>query len=76
MFVIFVGVYYVCGFDNYLKGVFFFRGRRNSYVLIFNNGCLDIRFLLIIIMWVYLESSGLLLYFNLKGWGVYVWIIS
>ena len=72
----FVGVYYARGPDNHPKGALSFRGRRNSYVLIPNNGCLDTRFSLTIIMWVYPESSGPLLHFNPKGWGVHVWIIS
>ena len=72
----FVGVYYALGPDNHPQGALSFRGRRNSYVLIPNNGCLDTRFSLTIIMWVYPESSGPLLHFNPKGWGVHVWIIS
>ena len=72
----FVGVYYARGPDNHPQGALSFRGRRNSYVLIPNNGCLDTRFSLTIIMWVYPESSGPLLHFNPKGWGVHVWIIS
>ena len=72
----FVGVYYARGPDNHPQGALSFSGRRNSYVLIPNNGCLDTRFSLTIIMWVYPESSGPLLHFNPKGWGVHVWIIS
>ena len=52
----FVGVYYALGPDNHPQGALSFRGRRNSYVLIPNNGCLDTRFSLTIIMWVYPES--------------------
>ena len=72
----FVGVYYARGPDNHPQGALSFRGTRNSYVLIPNNGCLDTRYSLTIIMWVYPESSGPLLHFNPKGWGVHVWIIS
>ena len=72
----FVGVYYARGPDNHPQGALSFRGTRNSYVLIPNNGCVDTRYSLTIIMWVYPESSGPLLHFNPKGWGLHLWIIS
>ena len=72
----FVGVYYTRGPDNHPQGALSFRGTRTSYVLIPNNGCLDTRYSLTIIMWVYPESSGPLLHFNPKGWGFHLWIIN
>ena len=72
----FVGVYYTRGPDNHPQGALSFRGTRKSYVLIPNNGCLDTRYSLTIIMWVYPESSGPLLHFNPKGWGLHLWIIN
>lgn len=72
----FVGVYYTRGPDNHPKGALSFRGTRTSYVLIPNNGCLDTRYSLTIIMWVYPKSSGPLLHFNPKGWGLHLWIIN
>ena len=72
----FVGVYYTRGPDNHPRGALSFRGTKTSYVLIPNNGCLDTRYSLTIIMWVYPESSGPLLHFNPKGWGLHLWIIS
>ena len=72
----FVGVYYTRGPDNHPQGALSFRGTRTSYVLIPNNGCLDTRYSLTIIMWVYPESSGPLLHFNPKGWGLHLWIIN
>ena len=72
----FSGVYYTRGPDNHPRGALSFRGSRTSYVLIPNNGCLDTRYSLTIIMWVYPESSGPLLHFNPKGWGLHLWIIN
>ncbi|KAJ7378692.1 hypothetical protein OS493_021272 [Desmophyllum pertusum] len=48
-----VGVYFTRGPDNHPQGALSFRGTRKSYVLITNNGCLDTRYSLTIIMWVY-----------------------
>lgn len=72
----FVGMYYTRGPDNHPQGALSFRGSKTSYVLIPNNGCLDTRYSLTIIMWVYPESSGPILHFNPKGWGLHLWIIN
>lgn len=71
----FVGVYYSHGPDNHPQGAISFTGRRNSYVLIPNNGCLDTRYSITIIFWVFPESSGPLLHFKPKGWGLHLWIV-
>ena len=71
----FLGVYYSHGPDNHPQGAISFTGRRNSYVLIPNNGCLDTRYSITIIFWVFPESSGPLLHFKPKGWGLHLWIV-
>ena len=70
----FSGVYYSRGPDNHRQGALSFRGTRNSYVLIPNNGCLDMRYSMTIIFWVYPETPGALVHFNPKGRGVDVGI--
>ena len=72
----FVGVFYSRGPDNHPRGAISFRGIRTSYVLIPNNGCLDTRYSITIIFWVYPESPGPLIHFKPNGWGVHVWIVK
>lgn len=72
----FVGVFYSRGPDNHPRGAISVRGRRTSYVLIPNNGCLDTRYSVTIIFWVYPESTGPLIHFKPNGWGVHVWIVK
>ena len=72
----FVGVFYSRGPDNHPSGAISFRGIRTSYVLIPNNGCLDTRYSITIIFWVYPESPGPLIHFKPNGWGVHVWIVK
>ena len=67
---IFVGVYYSVGPDKRPRGALSFRGTSNSYVLIPNNGCLDIKFSMTIIFWVYPRGRGPLIHFNPNGRGV------
>lgn len=72
----FVGVVYSRGPDNHPRGAISLRGIRTSYVLIPNNGCLDTRYSITIIFWVYPESPGPLIHFKPNGWGVHVWIVK
>ena len=60
------------GPDNNPRGATYFSGR--GYVLIPNNGCLDTRFSMTIIAWVYPERPGPILHFNPRGWGVHLWM--
>ena len=69
-------VYFSRGPDSHPQGALSFRGRRNSYVLIPNNGCLDIRYSVTVIFWLFAESSGPLVHFNPLGWGVHIWIVK
>ena len=66
----FVGVYYSRGPDKNPKGALSFRGISHSYVLIPNNGCLDTKFSITILFWVYPETTGPLVHFNPNGRGV------
>ena len=68
-----VGVTLTRGPDNHPKGAYYFSGRR-SYVLIPNNGCLDTRYSITIMAWVYPERPGPIFHFNPKGWGVHLWM--
>ena len=70
----FVGVRYTYGPDRHPKGALSFSGRRNSYVLIPNTGCLDTKSSITILGWVYPESAGPLFHYNPKGWGVHLWM--
>ena len=70
----FVGVRYSYGPDRHPKGAIGFYGRRNSYVLIPNRGCLDTQSSITIIGWVYPESAGPIFHFNPKHWGLHVWM--
>lgn len=77
----FVGVSYITGPDGHPQGAYYFPGvtrrrrrRRTSYAVIPNNGCLDTRYSLTIIFWVFPEAPGPLVHFNPKGWGVHLWI--
>ena len=72
----FEGVYFYRGPDNDARGSLSFRGTRNSFVLIPNNGCLDTRYSITILFWVYPVSIGPLVHFNPNGLGVHVWIIK
>ena len=72
-----VGISYTRGPDQHPQGAYYFpgvkriRGRtRTSYVLIPNNGCLDTRFSLTVLCWVYGQAPGTLIHFNPKGAGV------
>ena len=58
------------GPDNHQKGALSFKGRRNSYVFISNNGCLDTRYSMTIIFWIYPVGLGPVIHFNPKGRGV------
>lgn len=77
-----VGVSYITGPDGHPQGAYYFPGvirrgkgrRRISYAVIPNNSCLDTRYSLTMIFWVYPESPGPLIHFNPKGWGVHLWI--
>ena len=71
----FRGVRYSFGPDKNPQGALAFRGRRDSYVLIPNNGCLDTKYSITIALWVYPESDGPLVHFNPNGWGVHLWIV-
>ena len=68
-----MGVTLTRGPDNHPKGAYYFSGRR-SYVLIPNNGCLDTRYSITILAWVYPERPGPIFHFNPKGWGVHLWM--
>ena len=68
-----VGVVLARGPDNHPKGAYYFSGRR-SYVLIPNNGCLDTRYSITIIAWVYPVRPGPIFHFNPKGWAVHLWM--
>ena len=68
-----VGVTLTRGPDNHPRGAYYFSGK-GSYVLIPNNGCLDTRYSITIIAWVYPEKPGPILHFNPKGWGVHLWM--
>ena len=72
----FFGVHYSFGPDKNPQGALAFSGKRNSYVLIPNNGCLDTKYSMTIALWVYPESDGPLVHFNPNGWGVSLWIDS
>lgn len=51
------------------------RGRlRGSYALIPNNGCLDTRYSITIIAWIYPEKPGPIVHYNPKGWGLHLWL--
>lgn len=50
------------------------RGGRGSYALIPNNGCLDTRYSITVIAWVYPEKPGPILHYNPKGWGFHLWL--
>ena len=71
----FVGVRYSFGPDKNPHGALDFSGKRNSYVRIPNNGCLDTRYSMTIALWVYPESAGPLVHYNPNGWGVHLWIV-
>jgi len=70
----FVGVQYAYGPDRHPKGAISFKGRRTSYVLIPNGGCLDTRSSITLVGWVYPESAGPLFHYNPRGWGVHLWM--
>lgn len=54
-----------------------FYGRFNSYVEIFNCGKLDVRYFIIFLIWVYYNGcKGLIVNYNLNGYGVYLWMMS
>ena len=72
----FVGVRYSFGPDKNPQGALAFSGKRNSYVRIPNNGCLDTKYSMTIALWVYPESDGPLVHFNPNGWGVSIWLDS
>lgn len=72
----FVGVNYARGPDNHLQGALYFKGTRNSYVLLPNNGCLDVRNSITIIFWLFAEGLGPLVRFNPYGSGVQISIVS
>lgn len=76
-----VGVSFITGPDGHPQGAYYFPGvtrirgrRRVSYAVIPNNGCLDVRYSLTMIFWVFPEAPGPLVQFNPKGWGVHLWI--
>lgn len=54
----FLSVNIVLGFDGKLDIVLWFFGSFNSYIEFLNNGRLDIRCLIICIVWVYNEGRG------------------
>ena len=66
----FYGVSYLTGPDKNPRGALYFRGKRESYVSIPNNGCLDTKYSITIIFWVYPRSLGPLIHFNPNGRGV------
>ena len=72
----FVGVRYSFGPDKNPQSALAFSGKRNSYVLIPNNGCLDTRYSMTLALWVYPQSDGSLVHFNPNGRGVRLWIDS
>lgn len=71
-----VGVNYARGPDNHPQGALYFKGTRNSYVLIPNNGCLDVRNSITIIFWLFAEGLGPLVHFNPYGSGVQISLVS
>ena len=62
----FIGVYFSRGPGNE-KGAVTFRGTRNSFVIVPNNGCLDTKNSMTIIFWLYPRAPGALLLFSPKG---------
>lgn len=64
----------VFGLDKFLWGFFYFIGWCGSYIYFFNNGGIDIRNLIILLVWVYFEKGGFIFYYNLRGLGVSFWI--
>lgn len=65
MFVCIIGVCLVFGFDGFFRGLFYFIGWCGSYVFFLNNGGIDIRNFIIILVWVKFEKGGLVFYYNL-----------
>ena len=66
----FYSVSYLTGPDKNPRGALYFKGKRESYVSIPNNGCLDTKYSITITFWVYPRSLGPLIHFNPNGKGV------
>ena len=64
-----IGVKYASGPDNHPQGALSFE-TRNSYVLIPNNGCLDTKYAITIMFWLYPRGLGSLIHYNPSGRGV------
>ena len=74
-----VGLLFTKGPDGHQQGAYYFPGRskrggRGSYALIPNNGCLDTRYSITIIAWIYPEAPGPILHFNPTGRGLQLWL--
>ena len=73
---------FIQGPDGHPQGAYYFpgirrlRGRRSrgSYALIPNDGCLDTRYSITIIAWIYPEKPGPIVHYNPKGWGLHLWL--
>lgn len=72
-----MGVGTAQGPDGRRDGSLRFYGRRNSYVEIPNNGKLDVRYSITILIWVFHEGvSGPIFNYNPRGFGVHLWMTS
>lgn len=76
------GLSFIQGPDGHPQGAYYFPGlrrsrggrRRGSYALIPNDGCLDTRYSITIIAWIYPEKPGPIVHYNPKGWGLHLWL--
>lgn len=74
---ILLNVSLVLGFDGCFCGLIFFIGFLNSYIEFLNNGKLDIRCFMIILVWIYYNGRfGFIFNYDWCGFGVYLWMVG
>ena len=69
------GVRLAPGPDGFPRGSFYFPGGRGSYTYFPNNGGIDTRNSITLLVWVYPESGGPIFYYKPRGSGVSLWVI-
>lgn len=69
------GVRFAPGPDGFPRGSFYFPGGSGSYTYFPNNGGIDTRNSITLLVWVYPERGGPIFYYKPRGSGVSLWVI-
>lgn len=66
----------VDGFFNKSKNLYLFFGKLDSFIEFLNNGKLDIKNFMLILVWILFRFVGFIFNYKIDGWGVNFWMVK